>query len=177
MASSPPSLVNPGETTATTGPTAPTWTQVFNHIFGTLGEVPSDSPIRNALSRNGITALTNLVNLTYKEILSLDYQPTGRDRSVNPLPVTKLNLGNVNTLQLLGKFMSYTSEQYRSLELEDIMNLTENDYCDFPLTKAYQYIQTTTSVSSKVPTSTTGGAVASSTPQYFTLIAFQKSIK
>ena len=97
--------------------------------------------------------------------------------SGNPLPVTKLNIGNIKTLQLLSKFMSYTSKQFGSLELEDIMNLTVNDYRDFAVTKAYQYIQTTMSMSGKVLASITGGAVASTTPQYSNLVAFQKSIK
>ena len=124
-----------------------------------------------------ITALTDLVNLTYEEILSLDYQPTRTDTSGNALPITKLNLGNVKTIQLLGKFISYTSEQFGSMELEDVMNLTVDDYRKFTLTKAYQYVQTNTSMSGKDPASTTGGAVASTTPQYSNLVAFQKSIK
>ena len=90
--------------------------------------------------------------------------------------MSKLNLRQRKTLQLLSCFLVYIGDHHGGVDLDVIMGLEKAEYQDFCLTKAYYYINTTIAPSGQGRTTETG-TMASSTPQHLDLITFQKSIK
>ena len=57
--------------------------------------------------------------------------------------MSKLNLGQRKTLQLLSWFLIYIRDHHGDINLDIIIGLEKAEYQDFCLTKAYYYINTT----------------------------------
>ena len=79
----------------------PTWGDTQERILGHLGNVAADSLIRLALNEAGLTDLNGFLSLMDQELNELEYQPPGTDMDASPFPMSKLNLGQRKTLQLL----------------------------------------------------------------------------
>ena len=174
-ASSIPPFQSPALTDANAA--VPTWEAAKTHLMSNVCKIKDDSPIWKALKNAGLEDLTNFTNLTPDELKELEYQPDGINKSGDPLPKSKLNLGERKKLQLLGCFLVFIGEEQGSLEVDDVMHLTKEDYQEFCLTRAHNYIVTTTAASGRARTMPGGSITASTTPQHNKLVAFQKLIK
>ena len=83
------------------------------------------------------------MSLTDQELKELEYQPPGTDIDGSPFPMSKLNLGQRKTLQLLSCFLVYIGDYHGGVDLDVIIGLEKAEYQDFCLTKAYYYVNTT----------------------------------
>ena len=120
-----------------------TWDDAQEHILRHLGNIAADSPIRLALDEASLTDLNGFLSLMDQELRELEYQLPSTDTDSSPFPMSKLNLGQRKTLQLLSQFLVYIGDHYGSVDLDVIMGLEKAEYQDFCLTKAYYYINMT----------------------------------
>ena len=138
------SLIPPFQSLALTDANVavPTWEVAKTHLMSTVCEIKNDSPIQKALKDAGLEDLSDFTNLMPDELKELEYQPDGTTDTRDSLPKSKLNLGKRKKLQLFSYFVCVAEEQ-GSLETGNIMSLTKEEYQEFCLVKAHNYIITT----------------------------------